>query len=175
MKVDRYPQAPWAKLKDLPKGDSDGNCKKPNYDQSLFKALFITFFYQIWTAGILKLMAGKFSRLNYLFFHLIDQAKTHLDTLNTTTPLLTEVLLTWLTDSFAYFRLTDAEQAAAAAQGLTKPLGLGYGIGLAFALFIMQGENGSTTFLTHFSNANVEAASLVSDALHLHLSLIELS
>jgi ATP-binding cassette, subfamily C (CFTR/MRP), member 1 len=42
-----------------------------------------------------------------------------------------------------YFRLTDAEQAAAAAQGLSKPQGLWYGIGLAFALFIMQGENAS--------------------------------
>ena len=72
------------------------------------------------------------------------QTKTHLDTLNTTTPLLTEVLLTWLTDSFAYFKLTDAERAAAAARGLLKPQGLGHGIGLGFALFIMQGENGST-------------------------------
>jgi ATP-binding cassette, subfamily C (CFTR/MRP), member 1 len=46
-----------------------------------------------------------------------------------------------LTDSFVYFRLTDAaEQAAAAAQGLSKPQGVGYGIGLGFAIFIMQGE-----------------------------------
>ena len=63
MKIDRCPQAPEPEqaqapelLKDLP----DGNYKKPKYDQSLFKALFITFFFQIWTAGILKLMAGKF-------------------------------------------------------------------------------------------------------------------
>ena len=39
-----------------------------------------------------------------------------------------------------YFRLTDAEQAAAAAQGLSKPQGVGHGIGLGFAVFIMQGE-----------------------------------
>ena len=42
----------------LPK--DNGNYKKRKYDQSLFKALFKTFFFQIWTAGILKLMAGKF-------------------------------------------------------------------------------------------------------------------
>jgi hypothetical protein len=35
----------------------------------------------------------------------------------------------------------------------------------------MQGENGSSTFIPDaFSNTNVEASSLVSDALHLHLS-----
>lgn len=45
-----------------------------------------------------------------------------------------------------YFGLTDAERAAAVADGLSKPKGLGYGIGLAFALFIMQGGNGSTLF-----------------------------
>ena len=64
-----------------------------------------------------------------------------LDTLKTTTPLLNKLLLEWLTDSFAYFRLTDAEQAA---HNLLEPQSLGYGVGLAFALFIMQGENAST-------------------------------
>ena len=162
---------------ELPKnnGNKDnGNFRKPKYDQSLFKALFKTFFFQIWTAGILKLMAGKFQDSLFSFF---DQAKnSFLDTLNTTTPLVTEVLLTWLTDSFVYFKLTDAEQAAAAAQGFSKPQGIGYGIGLGFAIFIMQGEleNGSSTFIPDaFSNKyqrNAESASLVSDSLHLCLS-----
>jgi hypothetical protein len=67
--------------------------------------------------------------------------------------------------------LTDAEQAAAAAQGLSKPQGLGYGIGLGIALFIMQGENGSTFIPDLFSNTDIEMSSLVSDAFHLHLSL----
>lgn len=55
-----------------------------------------------------------------------------------------------------YFGLTDAEQAAAAAQGLSKPQGLGYGIGLGFALFIMQGEKnrGNTFIPDSFSNTN---------------------
>jgi hypothetical protein len=110
-------------------------------------------------------------RIKPFFFSIFDQAKTHLDTLLTTTPLVSQILLNWLSDSFAYFRLTDAEQAAAAAQGLSKPLGIGYGIGLGFAIFSMQGENG--TFISDaFSNTNVEVSSLVSNALdHLHLSL----
>ena len=62
------------------------------------------------------------------------------DTLTTTTPLVNQVLLTWLTDSFAYYHLSDAERTAAAASGFLKPRGIGYGIGLAFALFVMQGE-----------------------------------
>ena len=51
-----------------------------------------------------------------------------------------------------YFRLTDAEKAAAAAQGLSKPQGVGHGIGLGFAVFIMQGENlnGNTFILDGF-------------------------
>ena len=73
-----------------------------------------------------------------------------LDTLKTTSPLLNKVLLEWLTDSFVYFGLTDTERAAAAAQGLSKPRGLGYGIGLAFALFVMQGEDGIWYFHSFF-------------------------
>ena len=105
-------------------------------------------------------------RFNHPFSRLFE-AKPNLDTLNTTTPLLTEVLLTWLTDSLAYFKLTNAEQTAAAAQGLSKPQGLGHGFGLGFALFIMQGENGSTFIPYAFSNTNVEMSSLVSDVIHL--------
>ena len=51
-------------------------------------------------------------------------------------PLLNKVLLNWLVDSYVYFRLSDTDRAAA---GLFKPRGVGYGIGLAFALFVMQG------------------------------------
>lgn len=88
-----------------------------------------------------------------------------LDTLKTTTPLLNKVLLSWLANSYVYFRLTDAERAAAAAQGLSKPQGLGYGIGLGFALFIMQGGNGSTFIHVRIFLIPIyaEVASLVSD------------
>ncbi|KAF8500114.1 multidrug resistance-associated ABC transporter [Gautieria morchelliformis] len=53
------------------------------------------------------------------------------DTLQTTTPLINKALLTWLTDSFVYNRL-------GAKSGLAPPRGIGYGIGLAVALFAMQ-------------------------------------
>ncbi|KAF9042985.1 multidrug resistance-associated ABC transporter [Panaeolus papilionaceus] len=94
-----------------------GKKTKSPYDESLFKAIHRTFFTRIWIAGVLKLFA---------------------DTLKTTTPLVTKVFLTWLTESYIYFRLSDEQRIAAAAQGLTKPRGIGYGIGVAFALFVMQ-------------------------------------
>ena len=56
------------------------------------------------------------------------------DTLKTTTPLLNKVILTWLTESYVYFSLSDTEREA-----VSKPRGIGYGIGLAFVLFVMQG------------------------------------
>ncbi|PPQ81812.1 hypothetical protein CVT25_013648 [Psilocybe cyanescens] len=87
---------------------------KPEFDESLFKAIHRTFFVRIWVGGILKLFS---------------------DTLKTTTPLVTKVLLTWLTESYIYVRATDAERAAL---GINKPRGIGYGIGLAVALFVMQ-------------------------------------
>lgn len=63
-----------------------------------------------------------------------------IDTLRTTTPLLNKIILTWLTESYIYFRLSDTERTAATAAGFPKLRGIGYGIGLAFALFVMQGK-----------------------------------
>ena len=80
-----------------------------------------------WTAGILKLVA---------------------ETLKTTTPLVTKVFLTWLTEAYIWHRLSSAEQAES---GLTKPRSIGYGIGLAFALFAMQ-EVASLVFFSFFSS-----------------------
>ncbi|KZP09468.1 multidrug resistance-associated ABC transporter [Athelia psychrophila] len=107
--------------------DADGKTK---YDSSLMHALHRTFFVDWWTSGILLLGAN---------------------TLQTTSPLITKVLLSWLTDCYYYHQyasLSPAAQAqavaAAASSGaagesiLTKPRGIGYGIGLAFALFAMQ-------------------------------------
>lgn len=47
------------------------------------------------------------------------------------------MLLTWLTTAYVYYK-AGPEQAEAL--GLPKPRGIGYGVGLAFALFAMQGE-----------------------------------
>ncbi|KAF5370913.1 hypothetical protein D9615_009789 [Tricholomella constricta] len=88
--------------------------QQPVYDSSLFKALHASFFNRIWIAGVLHLLS---------------------DVLRTTTPLLNKVILTWLTNSYVYYRLSDEQKAS----GIVKePQGIGYGIGLAFALFVMQ-------------------------------------
>lgn len=59
------------------------------------------------------------------------------DTLRTTTPLLNKVILTWLAESYVYYSLSDQEKASGV---ISKPKGIGYGIGLAFGLFAMQGK-----------------------------------
>ncbi|KAI0717423.1 multidrug resistance-associated ABC transporter [Cerioporus squamosus] len=87
---------------------------KKHKDPSLLKALHKVYWVQFWTAGVLKLFS---------------------DTLNTTTPLVNQVLLSWLSSSYVYYRASDEQRAAF---GLAKPQGIGYGIGLAFAVFVMQ-------------------------------------
>ncbi|KXN89182.1 Multidrug resistance-associated protein 1 [Leucoagaricus sp. SymC.cos] len=104
---------------------------KPVYDESLFKAMVKTFAFRVSLAGILKLCSGKCLSPSGGNRFLITLS----DTLKTTTPLLNKVLLTWLTDSYAWVRTTDEERAAL---GLKQPRGIGYGIGLAVALFLMQ-------------------------------------
>ncbi|KAJ6528504.1 multidrug resistance-associated ABC transporter [Mycena capillaripes] len=94
--------------------DPKANKQKSPHDSSLGKALHGTFFTPFWTAGILLLIA---------------------ETMRTTTPLVNQVLLTWLVNSYVYGRLTDEERQAF---DIGKPQGIGYGIGLAFALFAMQ-------------------------------------
>ncbi|KAI0371903.1 multidrug resistance-associated ABC transporter [Pilatotrama ljubarskyi] len=99
----------------LPKASAQSKGKKqPKQDSSLLYALHTVFWKQFWTAGVLKLFS---------------------DTLNTTTPLVNQVLLTWLTKSYVYFRASEEQREAF---GLSKPQGIGYGIGLAFAIFSMQ-------------------------------------
>ncbi|KAJ3915478.1 multidrug resistance-associated ABC transporter [Lentinula edodes] len=87
---------------------------EPKYDSSLLQAIYITFKAEWWISGMLKLIS---------------------DTLKTTTPLVNKVILTWLTDSFIFYKATPSERSEL---GLTSPRGIGYGIGLAFALFVMQ-------------------------------------
>ncbi|KAI0826665.1 multidrug resistance-associated ABC transporter [Trametes gibbosa] len=101
-------------LSSPPKPSQEASGKQPKYDASLVKAIFNVFAVQLWTSGVLKLFS---------------------DTLNTTTPLVNQVLLTWLTQSYVYHRANDEQRAAL---GLQQPKGIGYGIGLAFAIFAMQ-------------------------------------
>ncbi|TEB30865.1 multidrug resistance-associated ABC transporter [Coprinellus micaceus] len=92
--------------------------RKRKYNESLFGALHQTFFTRIWVAGFLRLFA---------------------DSLKTTTPLVNKVLLQWLTDSYVFHNLPEAERDAAVAAGqLARPRGIGFGIGLAVAVFAMQ-------------------------------------
>lgn len=62
------------------------------------------------------------------------------ETLRTTTPLVTRLLLTWLAEAYIYARLTPEQKALGF---LAQPQGIGYGIGLAFAIFVMQGRSTS--------------------------------
>ncbi|TFK36263.1 multidrug resistance-associated ABC transporter [Crucibulum laeve] len=114
------------------RGKASKNKKtKSPYDESAFKALHRTFIVRIWIAGILKLLS---------------------DTLKTTTPLLNKVILSWLSLSYAYGRATDEERAAA---GLQKPRGIGYGIGLAVALFVMQGSFDLLFMTNHYMQTSM--------------------
>ncbi|KAK0199743.1 multidrug resistance-associated ABC transporter [Desarmillaria ectypa] len=103
-------------LNDAEKAAPDTRKKstQTKYDSSLTKALHRTFLVRFWSAGICKLVG---------------------DTLKTTTPLVTKILLTWLTASYEYYRLTDEQKASGV---MERPKGIGYGIGLGFAIFVMQ-------------------------------------
>ncbi|KAF9488932.1 multidrug resistance-associated ABC transporter [Pleurotus eryngii] len=96
----------------------------PKDDESLFKALHRAFLIRWWVSGV---------------FYLIGE------TLRTTTPLVTKVFLTWLTESYLYHQLPQASRDAL---GLARPKGIGFGIGLAFAIFAMQ--QCASLFTNHF-------------------------
>ncbi|ESK94758.1 abc transporter [Moniliophthora roreri MCA 2997] len=84
-------------------------------DSTLLKSLHSIFFVRWWTVGILHLFA---------------------ESLRITTPLVTKVILTWLAESYIFYRTTE-EQRNAFGISNQPPPGIGYGIGLAFALFAM--------------------------------------
>ena len=76
--------------------------------------------------------------------------------MKTTTPLLNKVILTWLAKSYVYARLPDAQR-----QAMEAPQGIGYGIGLAVALFVMQGMWFIAERYSDDLTISIEAASLV--------------
>lgn len=95
-----------------------------------------------------------------IFYRYVNSADGGLDTLNTTTPLVNQVLLNWLVQSFVYHRLPEEQRAS-----LTQPRGIGFGIGLAFAIFAMQGEQSpSCEYAVPLTAAGItlEVSSLVS-------------
>jgi hypothetical protein len=99
--------------------------KEPVYDKSLLKALHATFWIRWWSAGLLSLCSN---------------------TLKTTAPLVNKLLLTWLSQAYVFhvsgevrcilYMMQHRPYSYLSVQG-EKPRGIGYGIGLAFALFCM--------------------------------------
>ena len=55
------------------------------------------------------------------------------------------MFLQWLVESYVYYRLSDVERAAGV---VPQPRGIGYGIGLAIALFAMQGMSLHSSIIT---------------------------
>ncbi|KZT03607.1 multidrug resistance-associated ABC transporter [Laetiporus sulphureus 93-53] len=103
------------------------------YDESLLKALHNAYFSLWWTAGFLTLIGTM---------------------LNTTSPLVNQVILTWLEDVYIYWKLPESERVV-----IDKPKGIGYGIGLAFALFVMQ--EASSLMTCHYSLKSMEVGMLM--------------
>ncbi|KAI0700341.1 multidrug resistance-associated ABC transporter [Cytidiella melzeri] len=114
-KLEQVPSVDAEKSTNLKAGHKEKKRQQPKQDSSLIMALNTTFFWQWWISGLLKLAA---------------------DTLKTTTPLLNKLLLTWLTNSYLWYKFGPTTAAQAGVEG--QPQGIGYGIGLAFGLFVMQ-------------------------------------
>ncbi|KAJ7207028.1 hypothetical protein C8J57DRAFT_1484714 [Mycena rebaudengoi] len=97
---------------------------KQQYDQSLFRTLHATFFYRIWWAGLLKLLAGSSVAFLHNRWAQVDPRHAKDDD----SP-VEQV------DSYVVHHASDAQNASGL---LPKPQGIGYGIGLAFSLLAMQ-------------------------------------
>ncbi|KAJ8076752.1 hypothetical protein PM082_001175 [Marasmius tenuissimus] len=95
----------------------EGVDKEKVYDASILKTLHGVFYAQWWFAGLLQLGS---------------------DALKITTPLVNKILLNWLAESYLFYRTTEAERSALGIS-MTEPRGVGFGIGIAFAIFSMQG------------------------------------
>ncbi|KAH7103342.1 ATP-dependent bile acid permease [Auriculariales sp. MPI-PUGE-AT-0066] len=103
-------------LEDKVKQDAANASKKRGkkvYDMSLAWTLNKAFFWRIWTAGALKLFG---------------------DTLNTTTPLVTKLLIQYITTAYIAHRTPNLVESGQ----IERPRSIGYGIALAFGIFLMQ-------------------------------------
>jgi ATP-binding cassette, subfamily C (CFTR/MRP), member 1 len=87
---------------------------EPKYDRSLLRALHATFWVRWWSAGVARLCS---------------------DTLKTTAPLVNKAFLRWLSESYIWYKAGDALRQSGS---ISRPAGVGHGIGLAFGLFLMQ-------------------------------------
>ncbi|KAH8110164.1 multidrug resistance-associated ABC transporter [Phellopilus nigrolimitatus] len=112
-----------------PSGDTPEDLRKQKYPKRpLLSAVHSAFFWRWWIAGSLKLCAGGFlDHADILHANLAEDCQ--IDTLNTTSPLVTRLLLAWLTEAFTF---------AHSGSTSPRPRGIGYGVGLGVALFAMQ-------------------------------------
>lgn len=106
---------------------------EPKHDASLVKAINRSYFWYIWGSGLMRLGAGAFPILELQGLALISVFRAGM--LDVTSPLVTRVLLNWVTESYIYARLPEELRATVPA-----PPGVGYGVGVAFGLFAMLRE-----------------------------------
>ncbi|KAL0072612.1 hypothetical protein AAF712_000375 [Marasmius tenuissimus] len=113
----------------------EGVDKEKVYDASILKTLHGVFYAQWWFAGLLQLGSGMClsDRIAMNEIKLVFP-----DALKITTPLVNKILLNWLAESYLFYRTTEAERSALGIS-MTEPRGVGFGIGIAFAIFSMQG------------------------------------
>ncbi|RXW22412.1 hypothetical protein EST38_g3441 [Candolleomyces aberdarensis] len=140
VKPEKVPDSEKADVEVNQAGASDENTTNEQqppspYDASLFKTLHSMLFSRIWISGFLTLFA---------------------DTLRTTTPLVSKVLLEWLASSYLFVRLGEAERAAI---GLTEPRGIAYGIGVAIGIFAMQ--EGASLMSNHALKISMTAGQVI--------------
>ncbi|KAL1706525.1 P-loop containing nucleoside triphosphate hydrolase protein [Schizophyllum commune] len=95
--------------------EGDKQPTKSPYDESLIKAIHRTVLLRWWLGGLFKVLG---------------------DTLRTTSPLIQKVMLGWLAEAYLFDHLDADGRDSYFPNG--APRGIGYGIGLAFALFAMQ-------------------------------------
>ncbi|KAL1687601.1 P-loop containing nucleoside triphosphate hydrolase protein [Schizophyllum commune] len=95
--------------------EGDKQPEKSPYDESLIKAIHRTVLLRWWLGGLFKVLG---------------------DTLRTTSPLIQKVMLGWLAEAYLFDHLDADGRSTYFPNG--APRGIGYGIGLAFALFAMQ-------------------------------------
>lgn len=76
------------------------------------------------------------------------------DTLQTTTPLVIQKLLNWLEERYYFWKALPSDRDL-----LQHPHGIGYGIGLAFAIFVMQ--EAASLMTCHFTLMSMEVGLLI--------------
>ena len=112
----------------------DGNVESPplNYAHIFFGTLHSALFWCWWLAGLLKPVRGESPPPHTPLLGTEVHAP---DMLQTTMLLINKLLLTWLAESYVNHRFS-------AIPSVPLPQGIRYGLGLAVALFMMQGECG---------------------------------